>query len=105
MTTKYDPNNLELVDSKLEPKYTRTINTLYNKLFKRMMYVDNLYSYQDGINKWNSFTSNADIFKYVIFSNINSNNITSDTIKAQDNLKLWQNELKQNTKLAKSVFT
>ena len=101
ITTTNEPDKLILIDS--SGSNISNINMLYNTLFKRMMYVDNLYSYQDGINKWNSFSSNADIFKYLIFSNINSNNITSETINAQDNLKLWQNELKQNTKLAKSV--
>ena len=88
---------------KLANTSSSNTNMLYNTVFKRIMYVDNLNSYQDGVDKWNSFKSNADIFPYLIFSNYNTNNITSDTIEAKDVLNKWQNELTINLELTNAT--
>lgn len=76
---------------------------LYTKLVSRMMFVDNLDSYQDAINKWNSFTTNTDIYPYIVFTNDVKNDITSETILAQNYLKDWKDELKKNTTLANAI--
>lgn len=79
------------------------ISGLYTNLVSRMMYVDNLISYEETINKWNSFTTNTDIYPYIIFTNDLTNNITPDTIIAQEYLTIWQKELDIKSDLANSV--
>ena len=69
------------------------------------MYVDNLESYQDAVNKWNDFKSNSDIFPYLILSNSVTHNITPETIEAKKYFDLWNTELKVNTKLEVSTTT
>jgi hypothetical protein len=64
------------------------------------MYVDNLESYQDAINKWQGFTSNSDIFPYLILSNSVTHNITPETIEAKNYYDLWNTELKSNKNIA-----
>jgi len=106
-----DPKDLKLEDLINPPaetenaQTTNTVSNLYNRLIKRIMYVDNLESYQDAINKWNKFTSNADIFPYLILSNSVTHNITPETIEAKKYFDLWNSELKSNKELAISTAT
>ena len=93
--------DINLKDDKNKSNYIH--QNLYTKIVSRMMFVDNLNSYQDAINKWNGFTENTDIYPYIVFTNDVKNDITSDTIIANDHLKLWQDELKKNTALANAI--
>jgi len=88
-----DSNNIE--NTKIEDLYTR--------LLSRIMYVDNLNSFQDAINKWNGFKSNADIYPYLVLTNNTTNNITPETVIAKDYYNIWIKELKNNDVLNNSI--
>ena len=104
-----DPTNItdikDFIQQQLKPEDAtdqpkNSITYLYQRLIKRIMYVDNLESYQDAVNKWTDFKSNADIFPYLILSNSVTHNITPETIEAKNYFDLWNNELKVNNKIA-----
>ena len=79
------------------------IEGLYTKLLSRIMYVDNLNSFQDAINKWNGFKSNADIYPYLVLTNNTTNNITPETVIAKEYYNIWIKELNNNDVLKNST--
>ena len=79
------------------------IQGLYSTLVSRIMYVDNLNSFQDAVNKWNGFKTNVDILPYLILTNNTTNNITPETVMAKDYYNIWINELSNNSVLKNTV--